>query len=278
MQFLEAVQQELALLSLPRGSLRCLAVIPTGVDPYLTIPAHCPLQLVGAGLADPACATVHAPVALLPVPYPRETFLRAKAAALAFNAMVDAVARDEEYLSTVLAAAAQEDPFTVGSEHLGGRHCGMRAGCEDRAGLPESSGWAGSLAACTRGALGAFKAAPWIAARVATPAGGESGQRAPTLPVTVVLGSLPCRLACFRYFTTPRRSATHGGTARACWRCCDQTTCCTRPPTACCRRGRRRRMSAAATWVGALCSASGSSLCLQSRCCIIVGRRLLFVG
>ncbi|KAL4424506.1 hypothetical protein ABPG77_006815 [Micractinium sp. CCAP 211/92] len=69
--------------------------------------------LVGAGLADPACATVHAPVALLPVPYPRETFLRAKAAALAFNAMVDAVARDEEYLSTVLAAAAQEDPFTA---------------------------------------------------------------------------------------------------------------------------------------------------------------------
>lgn len=71
-------------------------------------------QLVGAGLAEPACAAVHAPLALLPVPYPRATFLRAKAAALAFNAMVDAVARDEAYLQEVLAAAAQEDEFTVG--------------------------------------------------------------------------------------------------------------------------------------------------------------------
>lgn len=69
--------------------------------------------LVGAGLAEPACATVHAPLALLPVPYPRDTFLQAKAAALAFNAMVDAVTRDEEYLTSVLAAAAQEDPFTA---------------------------------------------------------------------------------------------------------------------------------------------------------------------
>ncbi|PSC71148.1 glutathione synthetase [Micractinium conductrix] len=68
--------------------------------------------LVGAGLAEPACAAVHAPLALLPVPYPRATFLRAKAAALAFNAMVDAVARDEAYLQEVLAAAAQEDEFT----------------------------------------------------------------------------------------------------------------------------------------------------------------------
>lgn len=85
------------------------------------------MQLVGAGLADPACATVHAPLALLPVPYPRETFLRAKAAALAFNAMIDAVARDEEYLTSVLAAAAQEDPFTVSGwagERVGRRGLG----------------------------------------------------------------------------------------------------------------------------------------------------------
>ncbi len=32
------------------------------------------LQLVGLGIDDPACAAVHAPLALLPVPYPRETF------------------------------------------------------------------------------------------------------------------------------------------------------------------------------------------------------------
>ena len=71
------------------------------------------MQLVGAGLAEPACATVHAPLALLPVPYPRETFMRAKAAALAFNTMVDRVSQDEQYLQSVLAAAAQEDAFTV---------------------------------------------------------------------------------------------------------------------------------------------------------------------
>lgn len=110
-----------------------------------------PTQLVGLGIDDPACAAVHAPLALLPVPYPRQTFeqvgtpaqggcstgsaartnLRnhrhrigssplaafllpqAKQAALAFNTMIDAVAADEAYLQEVLAAAAQEDEFTV---------------------------------------------------------------------------------------------------------------------------------------------------------------------
>jgi hypothetical protein len=81
----------------------------------LPCPTHAQLllQLVGAGVSQPACATVHAPLALLPVPYPRDTFLQAKQAALAFNSMVDAVSRDEPYLQTVLAAAAQEDEFTV---------------------------------------------------------------------------------------------------------------------------------------------------------------------
>lgn len=90
----------------------------------------CPSQLVGAGLPEPApaCAAVHAPLALLPVPYPRATFERAKAAALAFNSMIDAVASDEAYLQQVLAAAAQEDEFTVG----GWREWGLErvgAGC-----------------------------------------------------------------------------------------------------------------------------------------------------
>ncbi|KAI7842580.1 hypothetical protein COHA_003684 [Chlorella ohadii] len=67
--------------------------------------------LVGLGIDDPACAAVHAPLALLPVPYPRETFEQAKQAALAFNSMIDAVAADEAYLQEVLAAAAQEDEF-----------------------------------------------------------------------------------------------------------------------------------------------------------------------
>ena len=129
---------------------------------------------MGLGIDDPACAAVHAPLALLPVPYPRQTFEQvgtgapspaasaaavhaalllqcqpgaqcayhrqsfpgrsccittapprcpavlglpvapqAKQAALAFNTMIDAVAADEAYLQEVLAAAAQEDEFTV---------------------------------------------------------------------------------------------------------------------------------------------------------------------
>ena len=40
---------------------------------------------------------------------------QAKQAALAFNSMIDRVAGDEAYLQQVLAAAAQEDEFTVGA-------------------------------------------------------------------------------------------------------------------------------------------------------------------
>lgn len=106
-----------------------------------------PLQLVGAGLAEPACATVHAPLALLPVPFPRETFMRAKAAALAFNAMVDAVSRDEEHLTTVLAAAAQEDPFTVGLK-LPGTLCRAAARCHGQGCQSTLDGRCARYAAC----------------------------------------------------------------------------------------------------------------------------------
>ena len=75
-------------------------------------------QLVGAGVGKLPAATMHAPLALLPVAYPAATFLRAKAAATAFNLMIDRVSQDEAYLREVLAAAAQHDDFTVGA---GGR-------------------------------------------------------------------------------------------------------------------------------------------------------------
>ncbi len=73
------------------------------------------LQIVGAGVPDLSWATMHAPLALLPVAYPRETFLKAKQAAEVFNLMIDRVAQDEDYLQQVLAAAAQYDDFTVGA-------------------------------------------------------------------------------------------------------------------------------------------------------------------
>jgi glutathione synthase len=70
-------------------------------------------QVYGAGLAVPAVALVHAPVALLPVPYPEATFLLAKRAALAFNTLIDRVSRDDDYLRQVLEPAARFDDFTV---------------------------------------------------------------------------------------------------------------------------------------------------------------------
>ncbi len=63
--------------------------------------------------ADP-CALVHAPFALTPVPFPRRAFERAVAASAPFNAMIDRVARDEAYLTSVLAAAAKGDPQFTG--------------------------------------------------------------------------------------------------------------------------------------------------------------------
>lgn len=56
---------------------------------------------------------MHAPVALLPVLYPRETFLKAKQATEVFNLMIDRVAQDDGYLLQTLAAAAVYDDFTV---------------------------------------------------------------------------------------------------------------------------------------------------------------------
>jgi hypothetical protein len=79
-----------------------------------TNPGPSALQIVGAGVPDMSVATLHAPLALLPVAYPQETFLKAKAAAQVFNIMIDRVAQDEAYLQQTLAAAAQYDDFTVG--------------------------------------------------------------------------------------------------------------------------------------------------------------------
>lgn len=70
----------------------------------------------GAGLADMPVALVHAPISLLPVAYPAETFQLAKRAATAFNLMIDAVSQDSAYLKRVLEPAARYDEFTVSAQ------------------------------------------------------------------------------------------------------------------------------------------------------------------
>lgn len=69
--------------------------------------------MYGASQPDNRYLLVHAPFSLTPVPFPRESFVAAKAVATSFNYMIDAVSRDSEYLTHVLADAAEEDEFVV---------------------------------------------------------------------------------------------------------------------------------------------------------------------
>lgn len=56
---------------------------------------------------------VHAPLAVLPAPFPAASFRKACDAAVAFNTLIAAVAADSEYLQRTLAPAAEYDDFTV---------------------------------------------------------------------------------------------------------------------------------------------------------------------
>lgn len=81
----------------------------------------------GAGISDLPVATVPAPISLIPVPFPKKSFLGAKRAATAFNTLADAVSRDDEYLHRVLAPAARYDPFTARLLELHARTGNVRA-------------------------------------------------------------------------------------------------------------------------------------------------------
>lgn len=61
---------------------------------------------------NPDMAIIHAPLSCLPVSFPKDRFLQAKAVMPLFNRLVDRVAADEEYLEKTLSAAAQFDDFT----------------------------------------------------------------------------------------------------------------------------------------------------------------------
>ena len=70
-------------------------------------------QVVGVGDEQRPHAVVHAPLAVVPVPFPRASFEQAYAAAPVFNALIDRVARDGAYLRRTLQPAAEFDDFTV---------------------------------------------------------------------------------------------------------------------------------------------------------------------
>ena len=76
-------------------------------------PAVVDMQIVGAGLPDKPLATIHAPMTVLPTPFPRDSFEKAQAAMEAFNSLFDRVSCDDEYLQATLKPAAQHDEFTV---------------------------------------------------------------------------------------------------------------------------------------------------------------------
>jgi glutathione synthase len=76
------------------------------------------MQLVGAGPPAPEAAVMHAPLAVLPAPFPAASFRKACGAALAFNSLIAAVAADSEYLQRTLAPAAEYDDFTVRARRI----------------------------------------------------------------------------------------------------------------------------------------------------------------
>ncbi len=71
------------------------------------------VQLVGAGPPAPEAAVVHAPLSVLPAPFPAASFAKAAEAAPAFNSLIAAVAADSAYLQETLAPAAEFDDFTA---------------------------------------------------------------------------------------------------------------------------------------------------------------------
>ena len=68
---------------------------------------------MGAGYPDKPLAVMHAPLTVLPTPFPEKSFWKAVGSMRAFNTLIDNVSRDDEYLQTTLRPAAEYDDFTV---------------------------------------------------------------------------------------------------------------------------------------------------------------------
>lgn len=71
------------------------------------------MQIVGAGVPDKPLAVMHAPLTVLPTPFPEKSFRKAVGSMRAFNTLIDNVSRDDEYLQSTLRPAAEYDEFTV---------------------------------------------------------------------------------------------------------------------------------------------------------------------
>jgi glutathione synthase len=71
------------------------------------------MQLVGLGDEQRPYALTHAPISVIPVPFPRASFDKAREAMQVFNKVIDRVSRDGDYLQTTLRPAAEFDDFTA---------------------------------------------------------------------------------------------------------------------------------------------------------------------
>ncbi|KAK9917481.1 hypothetical protein WJX75_004845 [Coccomyxa subellipsoidea] len=69
--------------------------------------------LVGLGDEQRPYALTHAPISVVPVPFPKDSFEKARAAMHVFNQLIDRVSSDGEYLQRTLQPAAEFDDFTA---------------------------------------------------------------------------------------------------------------------------------------------------------------------
>jgi len=66
-----------------------------------------------AASGAPQPLATHAPISLVPTPFPRAAFEHARALQPAFNRLVHAVSRDRSFLDEVVASLADVDDFTA---------------------------------------------------------------------------------------------------------------------------------------------------------------------
>lgn len=68
---------------------------------------------MGLGDEQRPYALTHAPISVVPVPFPKDSFEKARAAMHVFNKLIDRVSSDGEYLQRTLQPAAEFDDFTA---------------------------------------------------------------------------------------------------------------------------------------------------------------------
>lgn len=101
----------------------CAHVVDDNLVPELVLEAQIWSSLNGLVVGDrnvqhsgtvPGVGVVHAPVALLPTPFPKELFDQAIGLATVFNDITDSIGQDADFLQQTLRSAGETDPFTAG--------------------------------------------------------------------------------------------------------------------------------------------------------------------